>query len=132
MPVPLEYMDMTSLAMLWENSGASDREGNPTVIAPVEITCRWEEDQRESYDKNGNLVTTDVTICTTRNILIGSIIWEGGLTDLAAQDVGSAMLPVSDIYQVLFRSRAKSIGGEVVRYEFSIKRYMDIVPDIVT
>lgn len=125
---PLEHMDIREKAVLWEFV-RMDRNAMPIVLAPVEISVRWEKEQRDALDKNGQQIVTGVTICSSRDIKLESIIWEGSLEDLAEEANGTAYVPTSDIYQVMTRIRAKDILQRVTRYEFGIKRFKDRLPD---
>ncbi len=124
---PLEHMDIREKAVLWEFV-RMDRNAMPLVLAPIQISVRWEKEQRDALDKDGQQIVTDVTICSNRDIKLESIIWEGSLEDLAEETNGTAYVPTGDIYQVLTRIRAKDLLQRVTRYEFGIKRFKDRLP----
>lgn len=130
MPIPLEYMDLTEKMVYWAVV-AHDREGFPLLSSPVELSVRWEEFQREMLSPTGERMSVDVTIATTQNLVMNSLVWEGSLEDLA-DIVGTSYIPESGIYEVVNKARAKSLQGEVTRYEFGISRYKDTLPRVIS
>lgn len=126
---PLERKDLTDKAVLWEVS-RYDGDGFPLVLAPVEISVRWEEAQVEMLDPEGQLVKVDVVAATTLNIPNGSMLWEGSLEDLETQ-YGSGLTPTRDIYELVTRNRGKDLKGRITRYEFGLRRYKDTLPSVV-
>ncbi len=130
MPPPLEYMDLTDRALMWEVSRV-DRHGMPLLSALVELPVRWEEGQVERMDAEGQLIVVDVTLATDQNIPIGSLMWEGSEEDLE-DEVGTTGIPESDIYEVITKMRGKSLKGEYTRYEFGLKRFKDTLPRVLS
>ncbi len=129
MPPPLEQMDLTQTAILWEIVGY-DRNGMPTISAGVEIPVRWEEGNTEMVDTNDQRILVDVSIASNRNIKVDSLMWEGSIADLN-ELAGTGSPPPDDLYQVVMRIRAKDILGRYNRYEFGLKRYKDRLPEVV-
>lgn len=132
---PLERMDLTEYAVMWEASRYG-RDGFQVVLSPVQLRVRWEETNFDRMDANGHMITIDVVIASTQNIPIGSLMWEGKLADLSGMDtdeeVGTgSLIPDQDLYEVVFRVRAKDLKGRITRYEFGLKRYKDTLPSVV-
>lgn len=67
----------------WAGTG-SDDDGKHTVAAPVELKCRWEDNQIEFLDKEGKLVMSksQVLFKTGTVIDFGGILWHGRLADV--------------------------------------------------
>lgn len=68
-------------AVLWAYVGNNDY-GQPTVDAPIEIKCRFEDVQEEFIDMVGAKVISDAKIYLDREVALHSVIWVGRLLDL--------------------------------------------------
>lgn len=66
-------------AVLWESLPSLDAEGRPGYLPPIEIDCRWEGDQREERDANGQLFTTRAVVYVDRVIELGDVLMRGPL-----------------------------------------------------
>jgi hypothetical protein len=129
---PLEYMDLNDPAVVW-GYVRSSREGEPLVLAPIQLMTRWEEGQIEIPNPDGSFLTLDATIATDRNIKLNSIVWEGQvLSDQTFVSFDGITYPSSgpttDLYEIVTRVRAEDLKGRYPRYEFGLRRYKDIVP----
>lgn len=127
---PLEQMDMHDYAILWAFV-RTNRTGMPFVASPVEIRCRWEEGQFELKDSEGQQLVLDVIMTTTRDIALGSILWEGS-EDSLEDLVGTSLTPTSGIFECVIRGVARDLKGRVNRHEFGLKRFKDRFPQIDT
>lgn len=125
MPVPIEYEDLHDKAVVWVFT-KSDRKGDPRVSSPIEVSVRWEEGNFEIPDAEGNRIQIDVTLATTRQLRVGSLMWEGSLVDLSTEYPTN--IPTKDIYEVVLRNRAKDTKGMFTRWEFGLRRYKDKLP----
>lgn len=121
---PLEHMDLREYAVLWEIA-RYDGNGQPLLVAPVEIRVRWEEGQTDMLDDMGQQIKVDGVLAVARDIVMDSLVWEGNLSDLNGSP------PPTNLYQVQFRVRAKDLKQRVTRYEFALKRFRDSLPDLV-
>lgn len=119
---PLEHMDMTSNVVYWRLV-RHDKNGFPLVVEAEEIHGRWEEINKEMVDDKGNRVQVDVILTVPQQLVMGSLMWEGELSDLPS--------PPRDLYEVVGRDRGKDLKGYVTRYEFGLRRYKDKLPQTV-
>ena len=85
---PIETMERNQKAVLWEKSG-TDRYGEPTLEAPVEIDVRW-NDKAPALANSPNKETEriDATAVVAQDIPLGSDMWLGTLNSWYG--VGSA------------------------------------------
>lgn len=67
-------------AVYWPAGGYDDY-GQPLRQDPVELQVRWEKDQREYTDPEGNLHMLEATVHVDRRIGIGSKMWLGSLSE---------------------------------------------------
>lgn len=125
----LEVLDLKGKAVLWAVL-RYDRQGNPVLAPPVEIPVRWEEAQTDSLDPQGQQIVVDVIMATNRNIVNGSLLWEGSLDDLE-EEAGTAMVPAANIYELVTRNRGDDLKGRSRRFEFGLKRFKDTLPTVV-
>lgn len=127
MPPPLEQMDLHDKAILWRWL-RNDKHGNPVLAAAIEVNTRWEEGALEALDPKGEPILIDVQMAADRRIPSGSLMWEGSAVDLT-NEPGTGSVPQGDIYEVMFRIRAKSLRGEFMRFEYALKRYNNALPN---
>lgn len=123
---PLEYMDFHNRAILWVIVGHT-KNSMPKLSSPVQICCRWEEGHTELVNTEGQNIVVDVVMATNRDIVNGSLLWEGTEEQLSEYDDA----PPRDIYEVIMRSRGDSLNGRVRRYEYGLKRFKDTLPQVV-
>lgn len=124
---PLEHQHMTTTAVLW-SMVRHDRDGFPLVSAPEQIRVRWEEADAEMVDDEGNRIRVDVVLTAPRQLVTGSLLWEGELASLPLVD--GVRTPPRDLYEVISRVRGKDLKGRLLRYEFGLRRYKDRLPTI--
>jgi len=105
-------------------SGFFDDEGQVTINAAVELDVRWEEGRKETLDPKGNVIAIDATVVVDRDIVVGSIMWEGALADVAS--------PPVDLYQVVTRSKVPNVKGRKFRRTVGLMRYSDSLPTIAS
>ena len=75
-------------AVLWPQSGsAPDKFGQPVVVAPVQIQCRWVKKIREFIDKNGTRQMSSATVYPDRPLFVGDLIMLGTLASVAYPNV---------------------------------------------
>lgn len=112
-------------AVLWER-GYYDAYGQPTAKDPVEIDVRWEDNQSESLDQQGNTVVLDASVTVDRKIAPGSLMWLGSLADLPfGTDLGDE---TEKLMQVVTCNEVPDIKGRVTWREVGLKRYTDSLP----
>ena len=111
--------------MLWEIS-SRDELGEPTLDAAIEIKVRWVSKKSEALDPQGNTIAIDATVVTVRNIPIGSIMWKGGLDDLA----GTSVTPDDDLMQVVTNNETPDLKARATRRTVGLIRFRDALPDL--
>lgn len=116
---PLEQCDLTDTVVLWAKSSV-DSSGRVTVSAPSEIDARIVRSENETLDPQNENVPVDAQLITAQAIAIGSLVWEGELTDWYSS--GSAGQSVG-LLQVTRRSITRSIKGDETRYEFGLTKF---------
>lgn len=118
-------MDRHDDAVLWPATGAANHYGEPLVGSAVEVKVRWVHQQRDMLDPQGNTVAVDATVVADREIPIGSLMYEGPLSDWLG--TGSGETP-SGRMQVKAESRAEDLKGMVTRREYGLMRFRDSHP----
>lgn len=68
-------------AVYWALSSI-DEFGKNIYISPVEISVRWEDVSEQFLDADGNTVMSNARAYTDRDIILGSILMLGLLTDI--------------------------------------------------
>jgi hypothetical protein len=71
-------------AVLWARAanGASDDYGQPVVMTPVQIPCRWQDEAKEFIDHTGTRQVSAAVVYIDRDVVIGSLIMLGTLASL--------------------------------------------------
>jgi len=68
---------------VWWAKSTMDVYGKPTYLAPAEIRCRWEPDQREIVDASGlKRMASAAVDHDTPSVTTGDVLYLGNLTDL--------------------------------------------------
>lgn len=129
MPPP-EEMYLQQRALLWEFV-RYDSHSEPVVDRPVEIWVRWNNTQSDMMDANGNKVTVDATVKSSREIAVDSIMWEGGFDDIAGTGTGSDQVPESDLMQVKMVQESKDLRGIVTGRQYGLMFFRNTMPEIV-
>ena len=93
MPPP-ESAHRNQKAVLWAADGFDDY-GVPKVDAAVEIDVRWDPNQSEAVDPQGNTIAVDATVVVGQDIAIGSRMWLGTLEDYNALATAPQFMEVS-------------------------------------
>ncbi len=71
-------------AVYWEPLGPNET-GMQTYAEPIEIKCRWEDDDFAFIDAAGTTVASTTTVYPDRYLKVGGILWEGKLVNVAFQ-----------------------------------------------
>jgi len=122
----VEVVDFIHYAVLWRRTG-QDRFGKPVTSAPTQVRCRWIETRKEKTDAQGNTVTIDAQVYINTDIVVGSLMWKGRLTEL----LGTASPLSGNIMQVINFTKTPDLKGRNHRSMVSVMRYMDTLPEIV-
>lgn len=82
----LDRMMKYQTAVVWPTNGF-DGNGQPTYNDPIEVNCRWEDKQEEFISKDLVRQLSVAIVYVDRDILVGSMIRLGQLTDLTDQSI---------------------------------------------
>jgi hypothetical protein len=118
----MEVADHNDKVVLYEASGVDDY-GNPTVLSPVELNCRWEDAAREVITPDSGVVACDAVIFVSREIPVGSLIWRGALTDLPVTP--------TNLKQVIRSNSIPALKKRFVQRDCMLMRYSNKLPEIV-
>ncbi len=114
--------NLNQKAVLWKADGY-DSYGEPTIAAPQEIDCRWDQDRRENVSDQGTPIAIDATAVVTIDIPVGSILWQGALEDLPE--------PPTNLFKVVSFSSVPDIKARVYIMDVSMQRYSESLPSTV-
>ena len=114
----VELQSRYQKCVLWAKAGV-DPLGRYTVLAPVELTVRWEEKRRQATDPKGNTIGIDATVILDQEIAVGSVMRLGRLADLpAVPDNLKQVAMFNDITDIKGRSAFRTVG--LIRYDESL------------
>jgi hypothetical protein len=71
-------------AVYWPPLGPN-QSGMQTYGEPVEIRCRWEDDDFAFVDSKGTTVASTTSVFPDRILEVGGILWKGRLLDVPSQ-----------------------------------------------
>jgi hypothetical protein len=145
---PLERTDLLDAAVFWppKGGGKPDAYGALVVGSPVEIPCRWTDQQARALDPQGNTITVDATVVVDDDIeqfapdppspsqawrwIIGGILWRGGLYDLPGTGVAESRVPTSGVYVIKTYNATSDIKGREYRRTVGLFRFMESMPQV--
>lgn len=110
----IETDDLPWLATYWPRNGV-DRDGEPTVGDPVEISSRWTHEQDEVNDANRGVIFTDIVAKVDRDIAIGSLIFLGAEANYVSG--------TSQLYEVISFRKIGDVKGRKYRRTVGLIRY---------
>lgn len=121
---PLEDLEETEPALLWEFR-RFDGAGEAVVAdAPEELDVRWVTTTRWVPGPDGQTLQIDAKVCPPRAVPPGSLLFRGSLSDY--QD---ALLDgTAELYKTATRSEAKDLKGRHARYEYGCTFYRGSLP----
>ena len=126
---PLETSDRWQTATLWEYVG-KDRFGQPKVSStPRELDVRWNTTRRLVLAPDGNRVSLEAEAVVNRKVGIGSVLFNGDLTDWTGTGSGSAG-EESELWEVVTYDETPDLKGRNLRREIGLKKYRDTLPTL--
>lgn len=117
----LEVTGLVHKAVLWEKA-ATDKFGADTVYLPVEIDCRWNEDERDIQDRLKNTVRISGDAMVAREIPVGSIMWLGELADLPT--------PLTNLRRVYSYDVTLNIKNRISQRNVLLQRHANELPTL--
>lgn len=123
MPDPA-YTYMLDAAVVLPFKGF-DRNGKPTVdhSAAFQIRVRWDDSQSEGTDAQGNSVTYDATVETSRNLTMFSRLWRGTLEEWVG--TGSSFEP-SLLHELKNVNVVRDLKNRAIGRTYKLMRYKDV------
>jgi hypothetical protein len=125
MPSP-ERDNRRQKAVYWPASGVTNL-GQQTVATAAnlrrELIVRWVPVKREVAAPDARNKSYDVEVIADRTLLIGSIMWLGGVDDLPSNGI-----PTSDLFEVVEDATTRDVKGRCAAYEYRLRRYNDALP----
>ena len=92
-------------AVYWAPSTA-DKFGNTAYADGAELAVRWEQEQSEAFDNEGQKVVTSHHVFTGVDLLTGGLLWGGTLAEW-----GTAPTPTPATEDVSRIMKVSSIGN---------------------
>ena len=137
---PLERIDtILDTAVFWHLKSV-DGYAQPILGAPVEIPCRWVDNQSLAMDPKGNTISVNATVIVDDDIeqfavagqpvwktIVQGILWRGGLYDLP----GTAFLPETGIMQIKTYNATPDVKHRHFRRSCGLMRFNDTLPKVV-
>ncbi len=80
--IPFVRRAMRQDAVYWPPETTYDRFGNPDPREPVQIACRWEENNVEFVDLSGTTQMSKAQVYVDREVLMGGILMLGTMDDV--------------------------------------------------
>jgi hypothetical protein len=68
---------------VWWGQSSVDSFGVPRFNSPIQIMCRWEDDQKEFIGKDGLPQVSSSIVYVDRVMQIGDILWLGLISNIA-------------------------------------------------
>lgn len=123
---PLETADRRQKALYYEFV-RRDRNGEPVVRSWVELDVRFTLRRREMTAPDGTPIVTDATVKTDQQLTFGSVLWEGGASDI----VGTAADPTTgSYYTVVTETRAADVKNRFTSRTYGLQRFRDTLPTV--
>lgn len=107
----LDKRNLFQKAVLWTASSAVDDYGEPVVVEPVEINCRWLDRVFETVTVEGTPLRLEAEVIVGREVPLGSKLWKGTLESWQA-GTGSA----GDATKVMYVRTYRETPGVKNRY----------------
>lgn len=119
-------LDQTAVLWAFSTYGV---DGEPKVIAPVQISCRWEFTKNAAATAQSNVVSKGESLFVDREIAIDSILLVGELEDIAG--TGTGLLTPAELSIVTDYQKIPDIKGRKFVHKVSVKKYSKTLPTVV-
>lgn len=121
---PLEDLDGTEPALLWERRREDGAAEAVVSAAPEELDVRWVDRTTFVRGDSGEVLRLEAKVSPPREVPLGSLFFRGDLSDW--QDAGAAGTRV--LYKVETRAAATDLKGRATRYEYGLSFYRGALP----
>ncbi len=95
-------------AVLWPVEGF-DRFGQSLLGTPVPVKCRWDDTIKQATDAQGNRVSIDAMALMDRDVVVGSEMWLGALSDWIG--TGSGQDDLTQVMEVKTFNETNDVRG---------------------
>lgn len=132
MPPP-ETFERNQTALYFEWRG-KDRYNEPRVASPREIEVRWEWRQATMLGPQGNPVSVDAQVVVDEDIVLNSLMWEGGETEWYGGEPGTSSGSAGEatfLMQVVATDFVPDIKGREMRRTVGLVFFRDAMPEVV-
>jgi len=137
MPAP-ELAFREQKAVYWEAIGFDEYGQYKRASFSNELSVRWVNKRRDAMDAKGNIIATDATVVVDRYIPVGSIFYEGALSELAGDVAGTGtgtdFVPAADevtLFEVMTYNETPDLKNRFIRRTVGLKRLSDTIPTSV-
>lgn len=120
---PIETFHRHQKAVYWERIG-TDEQGEPIIDDPIELDVRWEKKKSQALMPQGQTISIDATIVVDRDLVEGSLIWEGGLEDIP----GTSLVPESNLLEIITFEKIPDVKGRKFRRRVGVIRFNNSLP----
>lgn len=125
----LETLSRHQKALLWAANGR-DINGEVKVDEKTEIDVRWERGTWESLDALGNRIAVTSRVVVDRDILVGSIMWEGSMDDYLSGEYGTGTGQSVELDQVMGFEKTPDLKARSFYRVVSLVRYSKELPTL--
>lgn len=119
----MESQDRNQDTVYWAFS-AYDDNGEPKVIAAVDISTRWEQVLQESIGEDGTPIATDGTIFVDRDMAIHGILRLGTIATLPSPVTGGLM-------EVVGFDKIPDTKGRNYQRTATVRKWKNTMPTVV-
>lgn len=114
---------LTDWCVVWQRSDTKDKYGRARVSAPIEVKCRWSEQDQVGVTQDNTTEHYPRSIPVSQEIALGSYVWGNGKI---------ADLPSSPVYfEVVGRSKTPDIKGRHPAYSIVLQKASKTLPELV-
>jgi|TARA_R110000824_G_scaffold89320_4_gene219050 hypothetical protein len=122
---PIETSDRHDYLVIWTSAGHT-RTGDKTVNTGTQLQVRWEDEISGNRPDKSDEEQYDAKIIVAEDVAIGSIVWQGMLTDLPIP-----IPTVTSLYEVISFKKVPDVKGRNLRRICLVKKWSNTLPTIV-
>lgn len=100
---------------------AADAEGRPTLAAPVELACRWEDGVDETIDTNGDVKLSEAKVFLDTPALATGILMLGNLATVTASGFPASVRAAPGTHEILRTTSIPSLSASQTLYTAYVK-----------
>ena len=131
MPAP-ETSNFFDKLLLWPATGYESYGEVARAGSCRQIDCTWKDGKGEMKRADGVIISYDAKVAVPESIPMGSTVFKGSATDLAALQPGTGTAaPAADLvtlYEVAYIRESSDLKGRAMRRELILKRLSATMP----